>query len=876
MPDANDFTALIDRYKPEHNWSIIKQPIHLDDYQQHAWVVCNPPHTLDQDGGWKLHVSATVADATKILEVVLPILFHFNVHFKFADSTAFLARLNSEKSDLRQVGKFITIYPRSETQALILAGWLHEKTKHLTGPKILSDCPVAPNSRVHFRFGAFRSSKTQTLGGEITDIIKLKDNYILDRRTLSYCDPKNLPNPFGVNINAKKYLKDRYFPAYNITKSHRGEVYLAVDIHTRSRCIIKLARNNSLHISDERNAHMYLQREKETLQQLSDINIAPKLLDNFIDEENNSVLIQEDISMRTLEETIMSYQTQAKRPSRQAFLACALSMAETIHSLHHLGYIHCDLKTTNILYDQSSNTTKLIDFESAYKPGYTQDYFAVGTMGFSIDELNHQVPTVAKDIYSFGATLFYLLAANSTPFLVNLSQQKILELLEFIAPEQDMDLKQLVIQCLNVSSTGFNSFAQIVKQIKQLQREQPQHSKPKPVTTLSCLQVREHAKKVVAKMQQRLTESQYIPEMIDTTPLHDMRGTAGIIIALCEYYQTFNDLAVIPTIQELLNTIVTSLNNDFHYRIPGLFVGHGGLCLALLRAGIALNDQSLLRLAQREYIHLEAFAHESMDLMNGSAGRLKLAIHFYQHFKCTDYLKDIELIAEEICQQAIFSSKDQCYWVVPDYDSIPGNATFEDQHVYVGYAHGVAGIADSLVDAYRVLNQPPSQIKTTINAAANWVESQRSLHSSLRLSVWPRHPGEATSQPYWCHGGGGIAKFLLNFAKTFNDTRFNDFALDAAHHISKHYRNNTPGYCHGLISDIDTLIDIYQFSGDETFYQYALDVTALLNFWLNEVDEAVLKHARVSNMSLLNGIPGMLLAYARIHNTAAKGLFECS
>src|SRR5262249_17728344 len=75
--------------------------------------------------------------------------------FKFASTLENVGRLNDRHTPRGHSGKFITIYPESDEEAVRLAGALHEATVGLAGPFILSDRPHVSGSLVHYRYGAF-------------------------------------------------------------------------------------------------------------------------------------------------------------------------------------------------------------------------------------------------------------------------------------------------------------------------------------------------------------------------------------------------------------------------------------------------------------------------------------------------------------------------------------------------------------------------------------------------------------------------------------------------------------------------------------------------------------------------------------------------
>jgi hypothetical protein len=83
------------------------------------------------DLGFKLHVSATVPAAVAVFDAVVPRLIEETLTFKITRDHAVLTDLNAGRDGLTQVGKFLTIYPRDNAQALGLAAWIDTVTKVL-------------------------------------------------------------------------------------------------------------------------------------------------------------------------------------------------------------------------------------------------------------------------------------------------------------------------------------------------------------------------------------------------------------------------------------------------------------------------------------------------------------------------------------------------------------------------------------------------------------------------------------------------------------------------------------------------------------------------------------------------------------------------
>ena len=84
-------------------------------------------------------MSAAVVSAKEVIRCAVPILAAEGVTFKIAGSLPMLAELNSGALGMSQIGKFITVYPEGDDQAVRLAGCLDAATRGMRGPQIPSD-----------------------------------------------------------------------------------------------------------------------------------------------------------------------------------------------------------------------------------------------------------------------------------------------------------------------------------------------------------------------------------------------------------------------------------------------------------------------------------------------------------------------------------------------------------------------------------------------------------------------------------------------------------------------------------------------------------------------------------------------------------------
>src|SRR5581483_6499847 len=227
------------------------------------WAFATPASAHSPEQGWKLHVSATEASAPDVLAACLPVLVTEGVPFKFAAGQPIVRLLNATHADRASGGKFITVYPADDAQAVRLAEACHRVTEGLTGPVILSDRAYRPGSLVHYRYGGFSAAPAVDPDGVVVHLITGPDGRPLpDERTASYRAPSWLADPFqpaapggpaappapAAGAGGAVVLHGRYHVQGALSHANKGGTYLAEDAATGALVVIKEGRP---HVGDE-------------------------------------------------------------------------------------------------------------------------------------------------------------------------------------------------------------------------------------------------------------------------------------------------------------------------------------------------------------------------------------------------------------------------------------------------------------------------------------------------------------------------------------------------------------------------------------------------------------------------------------------------
>ena len=131
---------------------------------------------------------------------------------------------------------------------------------------------------------------------------------------------------------------------------------------------------------------------------------------------------------------------------------------EGIKALHHMGYIHCDLKPNNILRD-GAGLVKVIDFGQTAKAGTIKERIQGTPDYISPEQVERRPITVQTDIYNFGATLYWSLTGKTIPTQYTVSRKGehsfLLDTLittpQQLNPTVPVPLSNLVMECISTN-----------------------------------------------------------------------------------------------------------------------------------------------------------------------------------------------------------------------------------------------------------------------------------------------------------------------------------------------------------------------------------------------------------------------------------------
>ncbi|WP_084960347.1 class III lanthionine synthetase LanKC [Thermoactinospora rubra] len=362
----------------EATFAAARRPV-PDGWSHHAtdtWMYYAPEGEPLPLQGWKIHVSAKVDHAERAVATVWDYCVPRGIAFKFLRGVPVLVMLGSKAASRASSGKLVTVYPRDEAQLELALKDLNELLRGVEGPYILSDLRYG-DGPLYVRYGGFAERHCLSEAGE--RVLAVEDGQgrlVPDVRHAVFSVPPwtTLPEFLQPHLAARNAVTTEGLP-YKIEKvlhfSNGGGVYLAEDLRTGRRVVLKEARPHAGLDAAGRDAVARLTHERDIMRRLAGLPAVPELIDDFTLGEH-SFLVQEFVDGVTLQRRLVHRFPLTKatctRRDLEEYAAWALETAERVEravdSLHGRGVVFGDLHPDNVLLTESGRVV-LIDYEVA-------------------------------------------------------------------------------------------------------------------------------------------------------------------------------------------------------------------------------------------------------------------------------------------------------------------------------------------------------------------------------------------------------------------------------------------------------------------------------------------------------------------------------
>jgi hypothetical protein len=829
------------------------------------WCRVTPNKQLGQSQGWKLHLSATVSSAEVVLARALPVLLKGSSAFKFANTLEHVTQLNARHAPRGHSGKFITIYPESDEEAVRLAEVLHETTAGLAGPRILSDRPYAPGSLVHYRYGAFVEKRRISNDGFYSWVIFDPDgNPVEDRRGSTFQPPSWALCPFPIaKDNGPKendpqengaaathadgrgvLVGDRFLVRAAIRHANKGGVYRAVDTDSGAEVVLKEARPHVAADGSGKDVCDLLRAEAQALEKVSPVGVAPRLLKLF--EQSQHVFLAEELvpGVALRQWVLDGIRNGGWCRQMPRALETAGRVAELMDVVHQAGLILRDFNPNNIMV-RPDGELRLIDLESAVMAEthnaetHNAETHNAGTPGFGAPEqLAGARPAVEADYYSLGATICFIITGAAPYFLADRPKTRPLRerVADWLAVQGEAidlpaEVYTLILGLMDdepkrrwTTSAARNALAAAQQAQQQPPRRQagPDNGLDSTNDRLGDNQWQEAVDGCVGYLlaamnpadHERLWPASCAPEVPDPCILQ--LGAAGVVGVLTRYFELTGDQRLPEAITTAGRWITRRVAVDAK-RPPGLYYGAAGTAWSLYEAGCAVGDHRLVEQALTLADTLPV-SSENPDLTHGTAGIGLTFLHLWLRTNDEKFAERAGKAADELIASASEKSSG-ISWGTP--------ATFESRLAgrrYHGFAHGTAGVGYFLLAM--ALATGRSDCLELANRAGETLLTNASITQGAAL--WGAGPGDDPTAPYWCHGSAGIGSFLTRLHRTTGDDRYAKMADLSAHAVMGNSWSGVLGQCHGLAGNGDFLLDMAEGDSDRPYEVMAHQLARLI------------------------------------------------
>lgn len=337
------------------------------------WMIHGPVGGSLPAQGWKIHVSARLDNAERVLARVADYCRPRGIPFKHLRGPRLLLMRNSKYARRAASGKFVTVYPRDDAELELTAKELADLLAGETGPYILSDLRYG-DGPVHVRYGGFAARYCVSADGQTVPAIEGPDGVLVpDRRDPVFHVPEwvTLPDFLAPHLAARNAATTTDLP-YRIEKvihfSNGGGLYEARDTRTGQRVVLKEARPHAGLDATGTDAVTRLRREAETLRRLADVPHLVRVHDEF-SFGGHEFLALVFVEGRPLNQVVVErYPLVHADADRADYTRWALDVhrqvAEAVAAIHAHGVVYGDLHMFNVMVGDDGAVT-LIDFEVA-------------------------------------------------------------------------------------------------------------------------------------------------------------------------------------------------------------------------------------------------------------------------------------------------------------------------------------------------------------------------------------------------------------------------------------------------------------------------------------------------------------------------------
>jgi hypothetical protein len=793
-----------------------------------VWLVVGKPTRV---AGWKLHLSATITSVDLLFERVLPCLARHGAHFKIAAGRHAIVQLNAGNFGEAQIGKLITVYPRNDTEAVVLARELIEQTRGIVGPTVATDLHLG--EAVYARYGSVRPRIRHDRFGEPTELIPDgSGNWMPDLRPVPFSCPQGIAIPFPTAAaptqaparpNARRLLAGRYFVTDVLRPGLAGSVLRAIDVRDvkgPSVWVLKQARPHCSADEFGRDGRARLRHEGVVLARLRGLAGIGSAGEYFEDEDTGYLPIAY-VRGQTLGELVYQLVTGrswlcVRAQARRRLLRYAAQLVRRVRSAHARGIIHRDVAPGNVWIGDDDHVY-LLDWECAHVVGSRVPTFRLGTPGFSDLSQERRVPARRDDWQACGRVLVFMLTGLDPAAVVQGRPRELATRLAELTGLHETMLIELLARTLADEPSGELGAATLLAALastaygRTARRQHP----TAPLFTAAAHEsvLVEGLEMLTGGLRSRLDRLRGRRKAQDAAMIDAHAGIAGLLYVLAAAHSARAARLDTTLAERAAHVLVacTPVAPD----LPGLVHGRAGRALAIaaaVQAGcVSANDALRTHLASALAGRLDW-----PDFTHGAAGQGFAAL------ACSRRLGVPQLAAGAAACAAylVHTQNAEGAWTLPE------GALGASSERFTGFAHGAAGMMGFL-GSYAAL-AGDAAADAAWRRAEVWLVS-RARRGRARRWQWPRSDSHPAPSNWWCHGAPGIALGWLCVAQAQGTAAIAEDCLRGALDASPpKLRSDSLGQCHGLAGVGEVYLEASRVLKEECWRERAADIANVL------------------------------------------------
>jgi WD40 repeat protein/tRNA A-37 threonylcarbamoyl transferase component Bud32 len=217
----------------------------------------------------------------------------------------------------------------------------------------------------------------------------------------------------GIHLDnlTNQTLKDRYVIGQFIGSGAMADVYKVWDKQRSVHLALKLLHED---LAEDAVFLKRFKREGLTLEKLQHPNIVRYY--GLEQEDMHAFILMDFIDGMTLRSEI--FRQRGTALSSKRIMEIMRPLCGASHYAHRQGYVHCDIKPSNIM-TRVDGTVVLMDFGISYmtESATTTTLVGAGTPGYmSPEQIRGEKPQLSSDIYSLGVVLYEMMTGGERPF----------------------------------------------------------------------------------------------------------------------------------------------------------------------------------------------------------------------------------------------------------------------------------------------------------------------------------------------------------------------------------------------------------------------------------------------------------------------------